>query len=207
VSDLTQFDRQSANRIARVVRAVEGEPQQAKPLTFEPAFQQRQRPVFRICTFSGQWNKGTQKVVTLADASTMSANNVLWPVPDGPPRYAGIARDGTVWHLVAPEMFALDAVASIASAQSCSITVSKAPFISFATAATATQTIQVSDYCTAISQLLTSLTATADVTVMTGATLTTAALTFARSNVLVLRQTTASTVSISITTCATATAS
>ncbi len=34
MSDLTQFDRQSANRIARVVRTVEGEPQQAKPLTF-----------------------------------------------------------------------------------------------------------------------------------------------------------------------------
>jgi hypothetical protein len=45
VSDLTQFDRQSANRIARVVRAVEGEPQQAKPLSFDAV--QPPRP-FRI---------------------------------------------------------------------------------------------------------------------------------------------------------------
>lgn len=208
MADLTQFDAVSAGRIARVVRAVEQEPQRARPLTFDPILvEQPRRKVFRMGTFSGAWGKGSSKVVTLADASTLSVSNVLWPIPDGPTRNAAIARDGTSWHLVSPEMFSTDAVASVSSAASCAISVSRIPVLSFASAATATSTITLSgcdDCCTAVQSMLT---ATANINVLTGVTLDSEALTFERANVRVLMTATASTVQIAITTCATATAS
>lgn len=210
MADLTQFDAVSAGRIARVVRAVEQDPPRARPLTFDPILEQPRRKVFRMGTFSGAWGKGSSKVVTLADASTLSVSNVLWPIPDGPTRNAAIARDGTSWHLVSPEMFSTDAVASVSSAASCAIGVSRIPVLSFASAATATSTVALSgcgDCCTAVQGILTAFTATANIDVLTGVTLDSEALTFERANVRVLMAATASTVQIAITTCATATAS
>jgi hypothetical protein len=109
VSDLTQFDRQSAARIARVVRAVEGEPQQAKPLTFgvvDPA----QKKTFRACTYTGQWSIDSDKVVTFLNRTTLpntvSARNLTFHLPVVGTATAfecHIARDGTAWYLVSAE--------------------------------------------------------------------------------------------------------
>jgi hypothetical protein len=101
VSDLTQFDRQSAARIARVVRAVEGEQPKARPLSFE-SFQQGQRKTFRIGSFSGAWSKDATKTVTLRDTTaTVAVVNLFAAVPAS--GSCAIARDGTAWYLVAAE--------------------------------------------------------------------------------------------------------
>ncbi len=110
MSDLTQFDRQSANRIARVVRAVEGEPQQAKPLTFDRVDTPRERKQFRVVTITSDWNKDETKTVTFynqtATPNTVSATNLLFDVagPDtsGPSttKTCVIGKDGTAWYFV-----------------------------------------------------------------------------------------------------------
>jgi hypothetical protein len=111
---LTQFDANSAARIGRVVRTVEGQFPRARPLTFAaalgfdfgsppdgPAF----KP-FRIGSFSGAWNKGNTKTVTLRNdtARTSVAINLFAnvPAPTGT-AHCAIAREGTAWYLIAAE--------------------------------------------------------------------------------------------------------
>jgi hypothetical protein len=106
MSDSAQFDLASAYRVSRVVRQVEGDYRRAKPLSFPAVLDGGSRPVFRICTFSGAWNKGDAKNVTFkyGATATASATNLFANVPA--PAGAGdcaIARDGTAWFLIAAE--------------------------------------------------------------------------------------------------------
>jgi hypothetical protein len=61
---------------------------------------------FRIGTFSGEWNKGSQKTVTYkyGSTATVSVTNLFADIPA--PAGGGdcaIARDGTAWFLIAAE--------------------------------------------------------------------------------------------------------
>lgn len=101
---LTQFDLNSAARVARVVRTVEGQGPKAKPLTFDDV-QPGARRVFRVCTFTGAWSKGSSKTVTFkyqtATPNTVNATNLFAEVPASGD--CAIARDGTAWFLIAAE--------------------------------------------------------------------------------------------------------
>ena len=117
---LTQFDDNSAARIGRVVRTVEGQFPRARPLTFGATFNfgfgldfgpppdiggggGAGPPQFRIATFSGAWIRGTSKTVTHKYGSeTASALNLFANLP-APPALGdcAIARDGTAWFLIA----------------------------------------------------------------------------------------------------------
>lgn len=108
MADLTQFDLGSAARVARVVRQIEQEPPRAKPLTFDASLQQQSRQVFRVCTFTGAWSKGSPKVVTFkyqaATPNTVSATNLFADLSTASSsRNCAIARDGTAWFLIAAE--------------------------------------------------------------------------------------------------------
>jgi hypothetical protein len=105
MADLTQFDIGSAVRIARVVRAVEQEPRRARPLTFEAVLEQRQKVVFKMCTFTGAWSKTAAKTVTFREStSTVSAVNLFANIGTAASaRNCAIARDGTAWYLIAAE--------------------------------------------------------------------------------------------------------
>lgn len=74
-----QFTRESAGRIARVIRDSELAPKVARPLTFESVAPQPSGNRVRIGTFSGAWDLGAFKVVTLlgttATASVLNACN------------------------------------------------------------------------------------------------------------------------------------
>ena len=64
--------------------------------------------VFRIGTFSGEWQKGSSKTVTFkfvtATPNTVSATNLFAQVPSRPgKRDCAIAKDGTAWFLIATE--------------------------------------------------------------------------------------------------------
>ena len=107
MADLTQFDTRSAARIARVVQAVEREPQRAEPLTFGES-PTTVRRVFRVCTFTGAWSKTAVKTVTLkfqtTTPNTVVATNLIATIATAAgSRNCAIAKEGTAWFLIAAE--------------------------------------------------------------------------------------------------------
>jgi hypothetical protein len=148
--DPVQFTRESAERIANVVRAAELTPTPGRRLNFDAILESPRRRVFRMGTFTGAWPINTAKVVTLDNGVVLAAVNRFFDHPNVGTRNCAVAKDGTAWYLV---------------------------------------------------QWQWNYTVT---TVVTGVDLGADALTFSRANVVVLDQSTATTVAISITTCSTA---
>ena len=106
--DPTQFTRESAERIANVVRAAELTPRAGRPLVFDMA-ENPPRKVFRICTFTGSWTINSAKSLTFynvtATPNTVSVQNVMFPLPSlstttNTPTVCAVAKDGTAWYLV-----------------------------------------------------------------------------------------------------------
>jgi hypothetical protein len=145
--DAVQFTRESAERIAGVVRQAELTPLAASPLTFDKRFEDRAPKQVRAATFSGAWPIGGSKVVTFkyAPTATVNAFNLSWPITLT--AYSSedciVGKEGTNWWLVVPKLEARTAVfvtqtASTAIMRSvtisaaintnnCSITVSQTP--------------------------------------------------------------------------------
>lgn len=102
----TQFTRESAERIANVVRTVELAAPQARPLSFETFQPERKQKVFRICTYTGAWSIGDSKTVSFkyqtATPNTVSATNLFFPITNTATgdRDCAIAKDGTAWFLI-----------------------------------------------------------------------------------------------------------
>jgi hypothetical protein len=106
--DAVQFTRESAERIAGVVRTIELAAPKGKPLSFESV----QSPPpntkpFRIGTFTAAWATGTQQVVTFQNQTTtpntVSATNLLYrvePLTPNVPQTCAIAKEGTAWYFV-----------------------------------------------------------------------------------------------------------
>ena len=106
--DAVQFTRESADRIANVVRTLELTPARGAPLNYEALQQQQQRKVFRVCTFTGAWPVGSSKIVTFkyqtSTPNTASVKNLFWPIPNIGTRDCSIAKDGTAWFLLVPQL-------------------------------------------------------------------------------------------------------
>ena len=103
--DPTQFTRESAERIANVVRAAELASPAARPLSFERVDYVKNSKVFRVCTFTGAWSIGGTKTVTLKNRTntpnTLTAINLFLPVPaPSAATDCAIAKDGTAWYLI-----------------------------------------------------------------------------------------------------------
>jgi hypothetical protein len=104
----SQFTRESAERIARVVRRAETAPMAGVPLTFDKRFPQQERKAVRIGTFSGSWPiSGTKtvtfKYVTETPNTAMVTNLVCGLNPAGSCDVS-IAREGTSWFLLQPNL-------------------------------------------------------------------------------------------------------
>jgi hypothetical protein len=97
------FTRGAAERIAAVVRQVEGGNRDGAPLTFGRVGIHDGGKVFRICTFTGSWGVNAFKTVTLRNTTaTLRAYNLFNPISancGGSP--AAIAKDGTAWYVIA----------------------------------------------------------------------------------------------------------
>jgi hypothetical protein len=112
--DAVQFTRESAERIAGVVRQAELTPPAASPLTFAKRFEERAPKQVRAATFSGSWPIGSTKVVTLkyAPTATVNAFNLSWPITLT--AYSSedciVGREGTNWWLVVPKLEARTAI-------------------------------------------------------------------------------------------------
>lgn len=107
--DAVQFTRESAERIAGVVRAAETSAPAAKPLTFGGrGIGGMSGKVFRVATFTGAWSIGSSKTVTFknqtATPNTVAAQNIFVTVGNtASTTSCAIARDGTAWYLIAAE--------------------------------------------------------------------------------------------------------
>jgi len=100
------FTRPAAERIAKVVRSVEGGDRDCGPLTFGNRGVGGNAKLFRVCTFTGAWSINTQKTVTFRNQTTtpntVAAVNLFFPVTStaAGDRDCAIAKDGTGWYLI-----------------------------------------------------------------------------------------------------------
>ena len=101
------FTKPAAERIAKVVRTVEGGDRDTGPLTFGVrGVGGISGKVFRVCTYTGAWSVGDSKAVAFkyqtATPNTVSATNLFFPVTNTAAgnRDCAIARDGTAWFLI-----------------------------------------------------------------------------------------------------------
>jgi hypothetical protein len=112
--DAVQFTRESAERVARVVRQAELSAPVASPLTFDKRFTDRIPKQVRAATFSGSWPIGSVKTVTFKYAPTATANvvNLSWPIALS--GYVNedclVGKEGTNWWLVVPVLQTATAV-------------------------------------------------------------------------------------------------
>jgi len=107
VADPVIFDRSSAERIANAVRRVEIGDRTESPLRFDTVPPQ-QRKMFRIATFTGSWAINATKTVTFkyqtSTPNTASVLNLVCGLSPSGSCDVSIARDGTAWFLVQPNL-------------------------------------------------------------------------------------------------------
>jgi hypothetical protein len=104
----TQFTRESAERIANVVRAAELASPAARPLSFDRVDTPQKSKVFRVATFTGAWSINATKTVTFrnqtATPNTVAAVNLFAALTAASTsRNCAIAKDGTAWYLIAAQ--------------------------------------------------------------------------------------------------------
>jgi hypothetical protein len=102
------FTKPAAERIAKVVRAVEGGDRDAGPLTFGARIGGVSGKTFRVCTFTGAWSINATKTVTFknqtATPNTVSAVNLFCGLDPSGSCDVSIAKEGTAWYLVQPNV-------------------------------------------------------------------------------------------------------
>jgi len=114
--DPTQFTRESAERIANVVRAAELAVPEARPLSFERIETPQKSRLFRVCTFTGAWSINATKTVTFknqtATPNTVAAVNLFCGLSPAASCDVSIAKEGTAWYLVQPNVTQLPGYSS-----------------------------------------------------------------------------------------------
>ena len=102
------FTKPAAERIAKVVRAVEGGDRDCGPLTFGARIGSASGKVFRVCTFTGAWSINATKTVTFRGVTTtpntVSAMNLFCGLNPSGSCDVSRAKDGTAWYLVQPNV-------------------------------------------------------------------------------------------------------
>jgi hypothetical protein len=102
------FTSGAADRIAKVVRTVEGGDRDCDPLTFGARIGGVSGKAFRVCTFTGAWSINDTKTVTFrnqtATPNTVAAVNLFCGLDPSGSCDVSIAKDGTAWYLVQPNV-------------------------------------------------------------------------------------------------------
>jgi hypothetical protein len=115
-ADAVQFTYESAERIANVVRAAETTPPSASPLTFDKRFADRPPKQVRIGTFSGAWAVNATKTVTFKfvteTPNTALVTNLVCGLSPSGSCDVSIARDGSAWFLLQPNLTQLPGFSS-----------------------------------------------------------------------------------------------
>jgi hypothetical protein len=98
--DRISFTRPAVERIANVVRAVEGARPAGGSLGFRRQVIDNAR-VVKLASFVGPWAKNTENVITFKGTGrTANASNLFFPVPGTNIRECAVAKIGTAWHLI-----------------------------------------------------------------------------------------------------------
>ena len=151
-SDAISFTRAAADRIADAVLVVENQVRDGGNLEFGAPGPPGARRVFRVCTFTGAWSIGDTRSVTFKNQTstpnTVSASNLFWPIPDGPQRDCAIAKEGTAWYLLVPQLYAANA-ATAATLTTASLEFKTLPVLALATSSTAVFSVSVTTCSTA----------------------------------------------------------
>jgi hypothetical protein len=102
------FTKPAAERIAKVVRAVEGGDRDAGPLTFGNRGVGGNPKTFRVATFTGAWSINATKTVTFRGVTTtpntVSAMNLFCGLNPSGSCDVSISKEGTAWYLVQPNV-------------------------------------------------------------------------------------------------------
>jgi hypothetical protein len=102
------FTKPAAERIAKVVRAVEGGDRDCRPLSFGNRGVSGNPKAFRVCTFTGAWSINDTKTVTFknqtATPNTVAAVNLFCGLSPAAACDVSIAKEGTAWYLVQPNV-------------------------------------------------------------------------------------------------------
>lgn len=109
------FTQPAAERIAKVVRLVEQGNRDSSGIAWNPRMEGGRGggKVFRVATFTGDWDKNSSKTVTFKNQTTtpntVSASNLLFDVA-GPPTSGAsttkvciVGKEGTAWYFVNAE--------------------------------------------------------------------------------------------------------
>jgi hypothetical protein len=149
------FTTGAAGRIANAVLKVERGDRDSQSVAWYPRMDGVGREkTFRICTFTGSWSIGSSKTVTFKNQTTtpntVAATNLFWPIPDGPQRDCSIAKDGTAWYLLVPQMYAANA-ATAATLTTASLRFDTLPVAALATSSTASFSVSITTCSTAAS--------------------------------------------------------
>ena len=117
MDERVSFTRPSAERIARVVRAVEGARTPADGIqSRRPPTDAKMPKLFRVATYTGAWSIGALKTVVFknqtATPNTATVLNLFYPVTStaAGSRDCGIAKEGTAWYLIDVRMATATAV-------------------------------------------------------------------------------------------------
>jgi hypothetical protein len=106
--DRVSFTRPAAERIGKAVRQVEAGDRDLGPIEWGPRGGGAASKVFRVCTFTGAWAINTAKTVTFRNVTTtpntVSATNLMCGLSPTGSCDATIAKDGTAWYLVQPNL-------------------------------------------------------------------------------------------------------
>jgi hypothetical protein len=106
--DRVSFTRPAAERIGKAVRQVEAGDRDLGPIEWGPRGGGAASKVFRVCTFTGAWAINTSKTVTFRNVTTtpntVSATNLMCGLSPAGSCDATIAKDGTAWYLVQPNL-------------------------------------------------------------------------------------------------------
>jgi hypothetical protein len=146
-----QFSRGAAQRIANVVRTVEAGDRSQPGITFDHPTPSGGK-IFRVATFTGSWSIGSSKTVTFkyqtTTPNTAAAVNLFWPISGDGTRDCAIAKDGTAWHLLVPQLYAANA-ATAAVITTAAIEFKTLPVAALASSGTATFTLSITTCATA----------------------------------------------------------
>ena len=112
--DAVQFTRESAERIAGVIRSAELAVPAAAPLRFERRVPEKMPKQVRAATFTGSWAINASKVVTFSytPTATQAVTNLSWPITHNhsTPENCLVGREGTSWWLVVPVLSTATAI-------------------------------------------------------------------------------------------------
>jgi hypothetical protein len=101
------FTRGAAERIAAVVRLVEGGNRDGAPLRFGKVVEPGVGKTFRMCRYSSAWSIDSTATLTFRNVTstpnTVIAHNVFATIGLGTATASdcAIAKDGTAWYLIA----------------------------------------------------------------------------------------------------------